>query len=260
MLAPRFVSPRLVVVVAGLVLAAVVGGIAGCRKAEPGRLVVAASIPPLAALARDVAGPDADVVLLVEAPPPAPQSVAVSDARPADRAKDARVLVLVGLGYDEALAALAPAAVAKQRVLRVGDRVPTLSRDDGTPNPFVWLDPQRMRLAAKALAEELARADSSHAAAYRQRAAALDARLGGLDEAVEKIASQGAGPACGSPALAYFRERYHLEGPGLAPLPGAEGGSAAAPPADIFGPVGGSMETYGTLLRSLAEACARRPR
>ena len=76
-------------------------------------------------------------------------------------------------------------AAPKVRVLELGDRVPTIARADGSIDPYPWMDPQRARLMATAIAEDLARTDSSHAAAFRDRASALDAALDALDHETE---------------------------------------------------------------------------
>ncbi len=162
-----------------LVLVAACGALGGCHKAPPGRASVGVSVFPVYDLVRRIAGPDADVTLLTPSSPPMPQ---------------ARLFVLVGLGLDGWMDALEPPHV---RVLKVGDRVPTITAKDGAIDPHVWLDPQRARLIATAIAEDLARTDSSHANAFRERAAAVDASLDAF--------------ATSDPGMAYYAERYRLD-------------------------------------------------
>jgi zinc transport system substrate-binding protein len=178
-----------------LVLMAACGALGGCHKAPPGRASVGVSVFPVYDLVRRIAGPDADVTLLTPSSPPMPQ---------------ARLFVLVGLGLDTWMDALEPPHV---RVLKVGDRVPTLTAKDGAIDPHVWLDPQRARLIATAIAEDLARADSSHANAFRERAAAVDASLDALDHEVDARASawRSHAFATSDPGMAYYAERYRLD-------------------------------------------------
>src|SRR5207244_1777914 len=95
-----------------------------------------------------------------------------------------------------------------------------------TIDPHVWLDPQRARLIATAIVEDLARVDSSHALAFRKRAEALDASLAALDTELEGRTSKwtSRGFVSFHPAFAYYAERYRLDligvvekTPGVAP-------------------------------------------
>ncbi len=157
---------------------------------------------PVYDLVRRIAGPDADVLLAL------PNG-------PADGAANANLVVEVGLGFDAWVDAVAP---AKVRVLRVGDRVPTLTTTSGAIDPHVWMDPQRARLIVTAIAEEMARVDASHASAFRERAAAVDASLDALDRELDARASAWNTRAVASgdaPGMRYFGERYHVDVVGL---------------------------------------------
>jgi len=165
-----------------------------CHKA-PGRAKVAVSVFPIYDLVRRIAGPDADVVLVEPSSP---------------HMEDARLVVLVGLGLDAWMEPLEP---PKVRVLKVGDRVPTIAAKDGTIDSHVWLDPQRARLIATAIAEDLARTDASHANAFREREAALDASLDALDRETDARASSWRSRAFATAdvGMAYYAERYRLD-------------------------------------------------
>jgi zinc transport system substrate-binding protein len=192
--------PLTVVCVLGAIVAA-------CQAAPKPRAKVAASIFPVYDLVRRIAGPDADVVLVLprganpETWSPPPTTV-----------PDATVLVSVGLNLDPWMQALVPPTTPRLRRVELGDRVPTLSRADGSIDPYAWMDPQRARLMVTAIAEELARADSSHAAAFRDRATALDAAIATLDRETEAQTA----PLYGRPfvathdGLSYYAERYKL--------------------------------------------------
>jgi zinc transport system substrate-binding protein len=192
----------------------------GCRK-PPVRAVVVATIVPVANLAERVAGPDADVRVLVGGDSSAHE--APSDV--GSKLAGLKLAVRVGLGFDDWLDALAKAQGKGVRSLAIGDRVPTRTvslplrsvgakadphEDPARIDPYVWLDPQRMRLAAKAIGEELARSDASHAKAYRFRAGELDETLGRFDDAMEaKVKACAPAPVVvDAPVLGYFAERY----------------------------------------------------
>jgi ABC-type Zn uptake system ZnuABC Zn-binding protein ZnuA len=213
-------APRTALGLALLVAAA----LAGCRK-PAGRAVAVATVGPVADLVARVAGDDAELRRLV------PEGAAAG-APPADAAaklSGVRLAVRVGLGFDDWLDALAKQANPKVRSLAIGDRVPTRTstlparaagagagrdphEDPVRIDPYVWLDPQRMRLAVKAIGEELARADAAHANAYRFRAGALDEALGRVDDALEaRLRACAPAPiVADEPVLGYFAERYGI--------------------------------------------------
>jgi zinc transport system substrate-binding protein len=203
----------------------------GCQPKPVARLKVAVTLFPIYDLARRIAGPDADVVLIV---PPGTSEIDFVPAE-SEKAKVAgtKLGILVGLGLDEWMQELLDAAAPKARRLSVGDRVPTLvyrrntiamamSKQgmpeidphlEGKPDPHVWLDPSRAALIGKAIAEEMSKADAPHALAYRQRASELETDLEHLDREVEwRVQNWGMrGFVSFRPAFAYFAERYHLE-------------------------------------------------
>jgi ABC-type Zn uptake system ZnuABC Zn-binding protein ZnuA len=185
---------------------------------------VAVSIFPVYDLVRRVAGPDADVTLLLQ--PGHNEHTFDPTPKDIETAAHAKLGVMVGLGLDPWMEKLMKEAAPTARVLKVGDRVPTLAiaeeaigedeehghdddkdhghekgHDDdhegkgghdhghdhekGAQDPHVWLDPQRAQLIVRAIAEELGRVDSAHAIAYRQRATELDQSLSTLDKEAE---------------------------------------------------------------------------
>ncbi len=244
-------SLRLVVIPAllALPLALLPGCSKACGKggAESDRLSVSVSIFPIYDLVRRVAGPDADVALLL--PPGRNEHSFDPTPKDIENASKARVGVMVGLGLDPWMEKLMKDAAPKARILKVGDRVPTLpikddpvgdeeadkareaaaaadggggkKKDDhdehehekGAPDPHVWLDPERARLIVRAIAEELGKADSAHAIAYRKRATDIDELLSALDKEAETrtkaLKTRGFVTFHGS--FQYFAERYKLD-------------------------------------------------
>jgi ABC-type Zn uptake system ZnuABC Zn-binding protein ZnuA len=202
----------------------------GCGKSGSGseRTRVTVSIFPIYDLVRRVAGPDADVTLLLQPG----RSEHSFDPTPKDieTAAQSKLGVMVGLGLDPWMEKLMKEAAPNARILKVGDRVPTLTikedpigaeqHDDdhdhdgkGAPDPHVWLDPQRAQLIVRAIAEELGRVDAPHALAYRERATELDKSLSVLDketdERLKALKRRGFVTFHGS--FGYFAERYKLD-------------------------------------------------
>src|SRR5690348_8270459 len=101
----------------------------GCGKAgADGRTKVVVSIFPVYDLVRRVAGPDADVTLLLQPGhnehsfDPTPKDI--------ETAAQAKLGVMVGLGLDPWMEKLVKEAAPSARLLKVGDRVPTLTIKD----------------------------------------------------------------------------------------------------------------------------------
>jgi zinc transport system substrate-binding protein len=203
----------------------------GCGKSSAeGRTHVAVSIFPIYDLVRRVAGPDADVTLLLQPGhnehsfDPTPKDI--------ETVAQSKLGVMVGLGLDPWMEKLMKEAAPNARILKVGDRVPTLTINEdpiganghdgdhdheheakGAQDPHVWLDPQRAQLIVRAVAEELGRVDPPHALGYRERATEVDASLAALDKEAEdrlrKLKRRGFVTFHGS--FGYFAERYKLD-------------------------------------------------
>jgi len=204
---------------------------------------VSVSIFPIYDIVRRIAGPDADVSLLL--PPGHNEHSFDPTPKDIESASKAKVGVMVGLGLDPWMEKLMKDAAPKARIVKVGDRVPTLTiKDDplgdeeadkareaaakagqkvethdekehekGATDPHVWLDPERMRLIVRAVAEELGKADSPHALDYRKRATEIDDSLAALDKEAEArtkaLKTRGFVTFHGS--FQYFADRYKLE-------------------------------------------------
>ncbi|MCL2724454.1 MAG: metal ABC transporter substrate-binding protein [Polyangiaceae bacterium] len=201
------------------------------RTSPVSRLRVAVSIFPIYDLTRRIAGPDADVTLLL-----APgRSEHTFDPTPKDveTVASTELAVVVGLGLDPWMNKLVHDAAPRARLLAVGEHVPTLvlharpveeedslswlrrghhEHEHGAVDPHVWLDPRRARAIVAAIARELALIDASHADAYRDRAAIVDASLAALDDEVEARTKRFRTRAFitfhGS--FGYFADRYDL--------------------------------------------------
>ncbi len=236
-----------------------------CARKAAGRLKVAVTIFPIYDLARTVAGPDADVILLV--PPGRSVNAAPGGA---DGIAGVKLGIMVGLGLDGWMQTLLQQGAPSAHRLVVGDRVPTIpirqgalvvgderendTHAEGSPDPHVWLDPERAMLMSKAMAEEMARADPAHAAGYRSRSFALQQDLDALDhEIAGRIARWASRSFVSFPsAFAYYADHYHLD-------VAASVEPAAGVPAGVLDPVGGQIgtDTYDKLLRFDTDALER---
>ncbi|HSO32583.1 MAG TPA: metal ABC transporter substrate-binding protein [Labilithrix sp.] len=236
--------PAVLLVIAVSLSLALLPGCKACGKpGESQRLSVSVSIFPIYDLVRRVAGPDADVGLLLQ--PGRNEHSFDPTPRDIEAVARARVGVMVGLGLDPWMEKLMKEAAPTARLVKVGDRVPTLNiKDDpigdeeadkareaaekdggkvdkhdehehekGAPDPHVWLDPERARLIVRAVAEELGKADGPHALDYRKRATEIDASLAELDKEIETrtkaLTTRGFVTFHGS--FQYFAERYKLD-------------------------------------------------
>lgn len=233
---------------APLLLVLLVACLPGCSKGCGGkgtsdRLTVSVSIFPIYDLVKRVAGPDADVSVLL--PPGRNEHSFDPTPKDIETAARSKVGVMVGLGLDPWMKKLMKDAAPNAKLLELGDRVPTLTikadpigdeeadkarealekkdgkkdehdeheHEKGALDPHVWLDPERARLMVRAIAEELGKADSAHALAYRERATAIDKSLETLDKEVETrtkaLKIRGFVTFHGS--FQYFADRYKLD-------------------------------------------------
>jgi hypothetical protein len=228
--------------VMALAVAASTGGY-GCKPKVSARTKVAVSIFPLYDLVREVAGPDADVSLLL--PPGRSEHTFDPTPKEIEEVAASKLGVMVGLGLDPWMDRLMKDAAPTARVLKVGERVPTRTvledavgdeaahktvpeddhdHDKGAVDPHVWMDPSRARVMVKAIGDELGRVDAAHSNDYRRRATELGARLDKLDAEIEArtaawktrdfITFHG--------SFGYFAERYKLNiAAVIEPFPGS---------------------------------------
>jgi len=210
---------------------------AGCHHGPRVKTKVVTSIFPIYDLARRVAGPDADVVMLEPVEVSPHQFTSTPAAMQA--ATGANLAVMVGLDLDAWMQPVLTRVAEKAHVLKLADRVPTLPRapsleDEGnqamraaarrgipqddprTADPIdahAWLDPQRALLMARAIGEELCRVDPGHAQGYRARSLAVTQSIDALDREVEARSARWKQRSFVSlhDAFRYYAARYHLD-------------------------------------------------
>jgi len=161
-------------------------------SASNGRLQVVTAIYPLAFLAEAVVGDLADVSTLVP-PGVEPHDYELTPSQVASlrtatlAVYQAGVSAAIDQAFAQAFAPVLETGALVPRLAATGDGHDDSGDDDHGhgygDDPHTWLDPGNMRVFAEAVGEAVASASPEHAEAYRANAAALDARLGALDEA-----------------------------------------------------------------------------
>jgi zinc transport system substrate-binding protein len=200
-----------------VVLMAVIG--AGCARRQPaategGKLLVAASILPMADFARQVGGDRVEVQALI--PPGISEHVYEPTAAQLEMLSKARLLVLNGVGL-EFWADKAVGAVSNPELLvvKTAQGLPILAspdKDEAQGDPHVWLDPLDAIHQVEAIRDALIRVDPGSADAYRGNAAAYVKQLEQLDAYVRgKVAGFSSRDFIAfHAAWGYFARRYGL--------------------------------------------------
>jgi len=202
--------------------------LSGCRSAptqQAAGLKVAATIQPLASIAREIVGDRGEVTALL--PPGA--SPHTFEPLPGDiaRLQGTVLLVRIGVGIDqwsERLLAASSFPLTTITFLDLpGAHTRTWAESDprgpahagkGGLDPHIWLDPTRVRDAlVPAIADALCLADPSGAEAFRMRARAYAERLGQLDAEIREQLRNVKTRAFVAyhDTWHYFAERYELE-------------------------------------------------
>lgn len=211
-------------------------GCSGCGdgpQGEAGKVLVVASIPPLADFARQVGGDRVQVETLVQ-PGMSPHTFEPTPAQLKAISK-ASVLVLNGVGLEPWADELIEAAGnEKLEVVRTAEGLEIIdepSREHGgrSGNPHVWLDPMCAMHQVEWIWQALSQADPAGGATYARNAEAYGAQLSALDREIaaataefetKRFVAQHA-------VWSYFAKQYELDEagvvettPGREPTPG----------------------------------------
>lgn len=200
--------------VAALIFAALIFAASGCGKQaeKSGRMVVAASIAPLADFCREVGGDRVRVEPLV----PPGSNPHTYQLRPdqMDMLNGASVLVLNGAGLEFwADKAVDAAGNPRLVVVRTAEGLHILDHTEQGGNPHVWLDPVNAIHQVNAIRDAFIKADPAHAANYRANAARYVEALKQLDGYIRsqvktfKLRSF----VAFHPTWVYFAHRYGLD-------------------------------------------------
>jgi zinc transport system substrate-binding protein len=178
------------------------------------RLLVAASIAPLADFTRQVGGDHVQVITLVP-PGASPHTFELSPSQ-VKRVARARVLVLNGVGLEYWADKLIQSAGNPELiVVDTSQGIEILEGDAGEPggNPHIWLDPQNAIVQVSHIRDALVQADPPHADDYRTNAAQYIHQLEQLDQEItDEVATWAKRQFITfHPAWVYFARRYGLE-------------------------------------------------
>ena len=192
--------------------------ILGCGRTEKqksGKMLVAASIAPLADFAREVGGQKVNVELLV----PAGASPHTYQLNPDQMSvlHNASVLVLNGIGLEYwADKAIDAANNPKLIIVHTADGLPTIDTPDDSDhkggNPHVWLDPKMAIHQVEAIRDAYIKADPKNADYYRNNSKEYVAKLMALDADIRKQVHAFSHKKfiAFHPAWAYFAREYGL--------------------------------------------------
>lgn len=217
-------------VVALFCLIAVVGTGCGRQQQSTGKMLVAASIAPMADFAKHVGGDLVEVELLVP-PGSNPHTYQIEPAQMESLSK-ASVLVLNGAGLEFwAKNAIDAAGNRHLIVVKTADGLKILDHteaDGAMGNPHVWVDPIDAIYQVEKIRNAFIKADPKHAATYRANADRYIAELKKLDAYIRSEVAQFKSRSFVSfhPTWVYFARRYGLtqaatieESPGKEPSP-----------------------------------------
>lgn len=204
---------------------------AGCARRRtpsepsPAKLVVMASIAPLADFARNV-GSDRVYVETVVPPGASPHTFEPTPSQ-LEALSRARLFVLNGIGLEPWAEDLIGGAHNPHLiVVRTADGLPVIAGDEhGAGNPHVWLDPVDAMHQVEKIAAALAQADPAYAAQYRRNADGFLAKLRDLDQQIRTTVStfRTRDFVAQHAAWVYFAKRYDLNQAGVIEIaPGRE--------------------------------------
>lgn len=188
------------------------------RAGDSGRITIAASLFPIASIAREVGGDLVEVnVILKPGSNPHTYEPTPGDAKAIARAG---VVLLAGFGLDAWLEKLVASAGKKgAAVIRLSDAIAPIEEehdhDDGHGhggvNPHYWLDPVRMAGAVNVIRGALIRLDPARAKTFNANADDVIARLKALDAEISAmLAGAKGGYVAFHAAWDYFAARYGL--------------------------------------------------
>jgi len=224
------ISKRLVIV-ALTVLSVTWCGLASAAEVKPtDKINVFVSIEPIAYFVKRVAGPLADVSVLV-GPGQEPHTFEPTP-KLVTKLADARILFKIGFPFEEALVRKAGSTFKKLKVvdLQQGIKMRTISEEEeehdhdagaahghshdaGALDPHTWLDPLLAKVQARTIANTLIEMDPSHRAVYEENLKKFDADLDKIDSQLRSSLAPVRGKSffVFHPAFGYFGDEYGLK-------------------------------------------------
>jgi zinc transport system substrate-binding protein len=178
------------------------------------RVLVAASIAPLADFAQQVGGDYAQVITLVP-PGASPHTYELTPAQ-AEQVAKARLLVLNGVRLEYWADKLVESAGNPNLIVvdtSKGIEILEGESSGAGGNPHIWLDPQNAIIQVEHIRAALLRSDPAHADDYRANAKRYSAELWELDQEIANEVATWSNRQfiAFHPAWVYFAQRYGLE-------------------------------------------------
>lgn len=217
-------------------LSAILPNLASCRgspdeskRAGEDRIGVYVTIAPQAFFAERVAGPRAEVHVLVEPG----QSYHTFEPTPRQVAALAKARFYFGIGIpiEDAIARRLRGLPGSAEFIDTGRDVPRLAggcthdhggdadaahlhheHDDGGSDPHIWMDPRLVKLQCRTMAGALKRADPTHAAEYERRLGEFEKELDTVDGRIRARLAPFRGRSffVYHPSFGYFADAYGL--------------------------------------------------
>lgn len=191
--------------------------------AVPGKLKVAATIFPLADIARNVGGDLVDVVAIM--PPGASPHTFEPTPDTINAVSGAQVIFRVGSGLDNWVDGVTGAMKAKPLVVGVSAGIELRKFEDGTTDPHYWLSLKNGQMIAINIANQLSKLDPKNTEKYMVAMMAYTKKLEAADTELHKILApvKGKSFATFHEAWFYFAKEYGLDvAEAFEPFPGKE--------------------------------------
>ena len=187
------------------------------KEDESQKLMVAASIPPLADFVQKIGGSKADVFTIVP-PGSNPHTFELTPGL-MKKLNHADLIVANGVGLEFWLENVEDNLTGR-KIIRAADGLPILAGDEdrhAEGNPHVWLDPGNAVHMAERIYTALADVDPGNKAYYENNAAIFIKELEILDSDIQATVESWSQKkfVCFHPAWIYFAKRYGLEQAGV---------------------------------------------
>jgi len=198
-----------------LLILGVVIATAGCVETatslDDGKLVVAVSLVPEGTFVKEVAGDNAEVLVMI----PPGYSPETYDLTPKQMQKlaQADVYFAIGVPSEEGiLSSINP----QTKCVRLQDAVSSVYPElqmNGARDPHIWLSPRRAEVMVDTIASVLSSIDTEHAAEYRKNADTYMTKIADASAYAYEQLKDAAGKTfiTTHPAFGYFADEYGLK-------------------------------------------------
>lgn len=169
----------------------------------PASLSLACTIFPLFDMAKNVAGPEAEVHLIV--PPGASPHFFEFAPRQVRALQGVKVVFAIGHGLDDWVGQITN-AIPGSRVFVVDQDIALHQTSDGSTDPHYWMNLRNAQSITTNIARELAALDPAHADLYKGNAGTYNRKLAAKDSELHAVL----GPARGTPILTFHDAWFYF--------------------------------------------------